>query len=346
MSQFTEDNNINIDYETLKTSVKENKPEKCYVFHGEERYLLERTLESVRTLLCPEGLAGFNYKRFEGKELTVEEIENAVDTFPVFAEKTLIEIHDFDIFNKNVNLQMLNLLSDLPEYVCILFIFGIDEYNPDGRLKTVKDILNHINVVEFAAIQDKDVLLKWIKRHFRDAGKHISSDDAEYLAFITGGYMALMNGEIEKTAAYAKADYVTRQDIDAVVTPALDTVVYKLSDALVNRDNKKALRILDELYQMREAPHKLMFNISMKMRQLLAARVCTEAGQNKTVLTKMCGIKHDFQAQFLMNTAKKTTLKQCKEAVIRCSETALELNNTSDPEARITELVAKLAMKQ
>ena len=334
----------NNNYDALVSALKTNQIEKCYIFHGEERYLSERCLASLRTLLCPDGLDGFNYKRFEGKGLSFDEIEDAVNTFPAFAEKTLIEIHDYDLF-KNDNKQLLiDLLSDLPDFVCLVFIYGTVEYKPDGRQKINKEILNHINVVEFIP-QDQDKLVKWIKRHFLDSGKQISVSDAEYLAFITGGLMATLNGEIEKTAAYAKSDHITRADIDAVVTPALDTVVYKLTDALVDRDNNKALRTLDELLQLREAPHKLMYSISLKMRQLLAARVFIEAGAEKTLFMKICAIRHEFQARTLYSTAGKTTLNKCREAVLMCSDTALELNSTSDPEARITELVTKLALR-
>jgi len=327
------------------TALKSGQPEKCYIFHGEERYLLERCLSNLRTLLCPDGLDGFNYKRYEGRGLTIDEIENAIDTFPMFAERTLIEIHDFDIFKNDSKQIICDLLSDLPDHVCIVFIYSTIEYKPDGRQKINKEILKHVSVVDFV-IQEQDKLVKWIKRHFSDCGKKISTADAEYLAFITGGLMASLNGEIEKTAAYSKHESITRKDIDAVVTPVLDTVAYKLTDALVSRDNQRALRTLDELFQMREAPHKLMYSISLKIRQLLVARICVENKLDKSSLMQMCNIRHDFQAKTLITTANKATLADCRNAVLYCSSTALELNSGTDPESRMIELVTKLAHRQ
>ena len=158
--------------------------------------------------------------------------------------------------------------------------------------------------------------------------------------------MTILNGEIEKAAAYSTQETVTRSDIDAVVTPVLDTVAYKLTDALVSRDNKRALQILDELFQMREVPHKIIYSISLKMRQILAARVCIESNLGRTVLMDICGIRHDFQARTLLSTANKTTLSDCRSAVLFCSETALELNSSAEPESRIIELVTRLATGQ
>jgi len=295
--------------------------------------------------LCPEGLDSFNYKRYEGKGLSVEEIEDAVNTLPAFAERTMIEIHDFDIFKCDEKQRLLDMFSDLPDYTCLVFIYSTVEYKPDGRQKINKDILKYADVVDFV-IQDQDKLVKWIRRHFLDAGKNISAGDAEYLAFITGGSMSTLNGEIEKTAAFSKQENITRADIDAVVTPILDTVAYKLTDALVSRDNKRALQVLDELFQMREAPHKLIYSVSLKMRQLLVARICIEKNLGSTALMDICGIRHEFQARTLISTANKTTLTDCRAAVLFCSETALELNSTTDPESRMVELVTKLALRQ
>ena len=333
----------NDNYISLISAIKSGDTEKLYIFYGEERYLLERSLISLRELLCPGGLDGFNYKRFNEKYLPYEVFEDAVDTMPAFADKTLIEIHDFDIFKSSFKERFSELFADLPDYVCIVFVYNTVEYKPDNRLKVNKDILKHASVVEFA-VQEQDKLVKWIKRHFTDAGKKISTGDAEYLAFITGGLMATLNGEIEKVAAYSKQETVTRKDIDTVVTPVLDAVSYKLTDALVSKNNIRALEILNELFQMREAPHKIMSVISSKMRQLLAARVCIENNNGKNDLMNICNLRHEFQARNLMQTAGKTTLSDCRNAVLHCSETALELNSTGEPESRMIELVTRLAL--
>ena len=333
--------NIN-DYRNFTDSLTSGQIGNFYIFHGEERYLLERSLTELRSALCPEGLDGFNYKRFEGKSFSADELDGAINTLPAFAERTLIEIHDFDIFKSEEKPRLGELFSDLPDYVCIVCIYDVLPYKPDGREKINTEILKHAKVVEFL-IQDQNKLAKWIKRHFADAGKTISAADAEYLAFITGGYMSVLHGEIEKAAAYSRRESVTRADIDAVVTPALDTTVYKLTDALAKRDLASAMRILDELLQVQEAPHKLMFNISLKMRQFLCARICVENGLDKSALMEMCGLRYEFQARTLINTARKTSLLDCCDAVLHCAETALELNSTSDPESRLIELITKLS---
>jgi len=327
-------------YTSLAKAIASGQIDSFYIFHGDERYLLERGLAELRRALCPDGLDGFNYKRFEA--LTPTELEDAINTLPAFAERTLIEVHDFNIFKHEQKERLADIFSDLPDYVCVVFVYSTVEYKPDGRQKLNTAILKNATVLEFT-VQDQDKLIKWISRHFEDSGKCISRTDAEYLAFITGGYMSVLRGEIEKVAAYAKGDTITRGEIDALVTPALDAVAYKLADALAQRSYKQAMLVLDELLRMREAPHKLMFGIALKMRQLLAARVCFENGLGTDAFMEMCGIRFPFQAKMLMDTARKTTLCECRDAVLACGMTAYELNSGSEPESRLTMLVARLA---
>jgi len=329
-------------YRQFVKALKADQIDCFYIFHGEERYLLDRCVTDLRRRLCLDGLDSFNYKRYEGKSISIDELEEAIDTLPSFSDRTLIEIHDFDIF-KSDDLPRLNrVLSDLPEYVCLLLIYDIVQFKPDRRKKDTAEILKHAHVVEFT-VQELGRLVKWIVMHYEDAGKKISGRDAEYLAFITGGFMSSLHSEIEKTAAFSKGDTVTRTDIDAVVTPVLDAVAYKLTDALARHDHVEAMKIMDELFQMKEAPHKLLSTISIKMRQLLVARVCIESNSGKSALVDICGIRHDFQARALMDTARKASLSGCRNAVLMCADTALELNSSSEPEMRLAELVTKLA---
>ena len=354
-------------YERFSASAKTGQFGNLYIFHGEERYLLEHSIAELRRHLCPDGLGGFNYRRFEGRDLRIDDFSDAINTLPVFAERTLIEVHDFDVFkgkrsaaadaetpdppshaksakaddNKEKQ-QLAGLFSDLPDYACVVIIYDTIPYKPDSRVKLDKEILNHAQVVEFS-VQEQAKLTNWIRRRFEAAGKHIDRADAEYLTLITDGYMAALVGEIEKVAAFSDGETISRADIDAVVTPVINAFAYKLTDAILTRKHEEAMRILDELLLMREPAQKIIFSISLKMRQFLAARVCIENKQSKTALMEMCGIRYDFQADTLINTARKTTLAKCCSAVILCAEAAFGLNSAPEPEARLVELVTRLA---
>lgn len=331
------------EYKAFIKAVSDGSPESLYIFHGEEHYLMERYLEKVRELLIPDGLEEFNHRRFEGRSITAAEICDAVDMLPVFSDRTLIEVRDYDIFKANEadRKMLLAAISDIPEYVCLIFIYDTIEFKPDKRLKDSKDFLKHIHEVEFS-LQDSEKIVRWISKHVKDGGKTITAQDAEYLAFITGGQMTTLNTEIEKLCSYAKSNVITREDIDICVIPVTDAVTYKLANAVAEGAYSSAAAILSDLIRMREPAHKILFSLSMTMRQLMWARLALDAGKSTHYLMDTYGIRYDFQAKNLMANAKKLTLQTCRKAVLLCSDAALAINSGSDPEASMAELIASI----
>lgn len=331
------------EYKAFVKAVSDGTLGSLYIFHGEEHYLMERYLEKIRTLLIPDGLEEFNHRRFEGRGLSAAMIGDAIDMLPVFSDRTLIEIHDYDIFKapESERKRLISYLSDIPEYVCLIFIYDTIEFKPDKRLKDSKDILKNAHEVEFA-LQDGEKITRWVYKHVKEGGKAISLSDAEYLSFITGGQMTALNTEIEKLCSYTVSDIITRQDIDACVIPAADAVSYKLANAVADGQYSSAAAILSDLLRMREPAHKILYTLSATMRQLLWARLCLDSGKSVRYLMETFGIKYEFQAKNLMTSAKKLSTDTCRRAVLLCSEAALAMNSGADPEATIAELVAAI----
>ncbi|MGE4484423.1 MAG: DNA polymerase III subunit delta [Oscillospiraceae bacterium] len=337
----------NTAYIELKKAASDGSFKNLYLFFGEERYLLEYYLGQMRKLIVAAGTEEFNHKRLDGKKLDPAELSEAVDALPVFSERTLIEVSDFDIFKcaEPLKEEFLRILSDVPDYICVVFVYDTIEYKPDGRVKINSALKKCFETVEFEKQEQSD-LLNWIGRRFKALGKHIDRKTSEYLAFISGGLMTTLVSEIEKTAAYEKGETITRKSIDAVVTPVLDAVTYKMTDAILQKRFDDAAQMLSDLLRMREAPHRILYSVSMKMRQLLAAKVCAESGKGVSELMRTCGISYEFQARGLMAAERGASFGFCKNAVRLCSKAALSLNSagSAEPEQVMSQLILELSM--
>lgn len=332
-------------YIKLKKDLREGTPETVYVFWGDERYLLSFYLGELRKKILAGGMAEFNHRRFDGRTLSLESLAEAIDTLPVFAERTLIEINDFDVFGgrEEIKLALKQMIDTLPEYVCLVFVYDTIEFKVDGRSKINAEMKKKMSVVEFRQ-QDQSDLLNWIARRFKALDKSIDRPTAEYLAFVSGGLMTPLIGEIEKVSAYNTDRIITRESIDAVVTPVLDAVTYKLTDAILQRRFDDAADILSDLLAMQEPPHKMIYSISLKMRQLLMAKICTENAKSYAYLMEACSIRADWAAKSLMSNAGKVSLSWCRNAVKKCSQTALRMNSeNTDYSELLSQLLVELA---
>ena len=170
-------------YRQFRRELTEGTPRSLYVFHGEEAYLRAYYLDRLRAKLIPEGLESFNEHRFAGKDLTVRALAEAVDALPMMSERTLLVVQDYDLFKapEAERTLMTELLSDLPDYCCLVFVYDTIEYKSDARMKKLTAALTaHGLVVPFRR-QEKGDLIDWIRRRFRALGHSIDTADAEYL---------------------------------------------------------------------------------------------------------------------------------------------------------------------
>lgn len=328
----------------FKADLKNKTPRRLYVFHGEEVYLRQHYLGRLREQLIPSGMEAFNDKTLEGKEVTARDIIAAADCFPMMSEHTLVVVRDYDLFkageaDRNA---LMDYFADLPEYLCLVFVYDLIPYKPDARTKLAAALKEHGLVVGFPRQEQSD-LVDWIVRRFKAAGKDIDSESCKYLIFLCGDLMHNLASEIGKIAAYAKAARVTRSDIDAVATPQLDAVVFQLTDALGARQYDKALGILADLLHMQESSQMLLATLGKYLRQLYAARVALEERRTADDVAGLWKL-HPYVASKLMAAAHKVTLPWCRMALRRVAETDVAMKTSGgDDAAALTQLVLSLA---
>ncbi len=331
-------------YQKLKKDLSGKQPGQLYIFHGEETYLRDHYLGRLRELLLSGGMGEFNLHEIAAKDMSPHALEEAVDCLPMMSERTLIQVVDFDLFKAGEKDReaYIHILSQLPEYCCVVFVYDLIDYKADARTKLAAALKAHGTVVNFIR-QDQGDLVDWVRRRFHALGKEIDSRLALDLIFLCGDLMHNLIGEIEKIAAYAKGPHITRSDIEAVATPQLDAVVFRMTDAIGEGQFDRAMGVLGELFQMQEAPIKIMWSLGRQMRQIYSARLALERGKGTEFVAGLWNLK-PYPADKLVRSAKRFSLPWCRRAVVRCGQVDLAMKSTGqDGKELLTSLMLELA---
>lgn len=329
----------------LKRAIKEGAPKRLYVFYGEEAFLRDDCLARLKEALLPPGLEDFNLHTAQGKECSADWIEQAVDCLPVMSEHTLVVVTDFDLFgqgDKNKE-RLAEILSDLPDYCCLVFVYDLLAYKPAAKDKLAALLKQEGAAVNFQR-QEQKTLAAWICRQFEKAGKAVDSSDAEYLIFLVGDLMHDLSAEIGKIVAYAPNQRVTRGDMDAVAIPKVEAVVYQMTDAMARKDFDKAASVLADLLHSREPAVMILSVMGKYFRQLYTARLFLSAGKGREEFMDVWAMKSGYQADKLLGAARGFSLPWCRYAVRRCAETDILLKNSYGQEGEVlTGLLMELA---
>ena len=91
----------------------------------------------MRKALVPEGFEEFNFHRLEGKGLTAQTLTETVEAMPMMAQRTLVQVVDWDLFKlaEDQRSLVVALLEDLPDYCCLVLVYDQVEYKPNRSYK-------------------------------------------------------------------------------------------------------------------------------------------------------------------------------------------------------------------
>jgi len=326
----------------LKNDIASGNTARFYLFYGEERYLVNFYKEELKKGIVGDNMPEFNLIELSGK-ITADDLSDAIDSYPVMAEKKLVIISDFDIFKADdaTKEKFSEILNDVPDYCCILLVYPAD-FKPDKRLKLYTLMSKVGEVIEFTR-SERAELSAWIEKRFKSLERKIEKQECEYLIFYCGSLMQALIPEIDKIAAYSKSEKITREDIDAVATPNIEAVVFDLTDAIVARKYKKAIELLEKLTMLGEEPIALLALIGRQLRQIYTACLLRAGGGGVSELMKICNLRSEYPARIIMDASRNVKLKWVRDAVILCAQTDTKLKLGAKSEV-LEELIVQLAV--
>lgn len=325
----------------LKKMIREGRFARLYIFFGEETFLLNYYLGQLKRHLVDELTESFNFHKLTQENFDIREFSDAVESLPMMAEHTFVWVDDIDIFklNEDEREKIQQILADIPDYCTVLFSHETQEWKPDARYrKLYQTVTENACVVEFPKQELRD-LIAWVTRHFSANGKKISPDLCSYLIELSGGTMITLSGEISKICAYSGADTIVKEDIDSVVEPIMDALVFQMTDMLAEGKYADALCKLQTLLKMQEKPLAILGAIGNHLRQMSAVRILLDSGESYNKLSSLFPRLPDFVARKLANSCKRFSPRFYKISAELVMEADRKIKTSYDDPGRILEML-------
>ena len=241
-------------YSEVSRELKKDGPQRLYLLHGQEDYLLARFVEELTRACLPDGVDDFSFRELDGASLNMQELSDSVNALPFASERTLTIVRGYDINHCKEGDQkaLERIVSDIPDFATLVFINrGASE--PDGRLKAVKLLRKYARDIDFAE-QSGSALNNWIRRRFDALGKRIEPAACDALVYASGSLMGALVPEIEKIAAGTPGDTVSVADVERLAFRIPETRAFDMTDRLAERDYDGAVKCMSDLITMGEEP--------------------------------------------------------------------------------------------
>ena len=331
-------------YQQFKDIMKSGDWGRLYIFHGEESYLIQSCRSTLRKKLVSGPTEEFNFHPFHAENWDIDEFAAAVDAIPMMAEHSLVEVSDIDLFSMKEadRNQMAAILSDIPDYCTVLFLYDAVAWKPDKRLTKLWGAIDKAGVVLEMDKQPENTLVAWIARELSRAGKTMSDRLIRYLILQTGGSMTVLSAELSKLVCYSDQHELTKNDIDDVVIPVLEAAIFDITKDIGARNFDSALERMRDLLRQDTEPIMIAAVIGRQLRQMYAAKVLSEHGKDAFSLKQLYGIP-DFAAKEVYLQAKGYKKEQLRLGMQLCAETDYAMKTSiSSAETLLQTMVLRL----
>ncbi|WP_029230864.1 DNA polymerase III subunit delta [Butyrivibrio sp. VCB2006] len=296
----------------LNEDIKQGNFKQCYLVYGEEAYLRNQNRDKLVKALAGEGTS-MNFSRYEGDGLNPGEIIDMAETMPFLSDKRVILVENSGFFKGGC--------PELSEYLkspseTTFFIFA--EKEVDKR----KDIYKTVSKTGFEICcdeQDENTLKNWIASKVKSEGKNISPRALAFMIDRVGTDMSNISTELEKLICYClDRDEITEDDIEAVCANWLTNRIFAMTDAIVEKNQKRAINLYYDLLALKEPPAKILALITRQFNLMLQVKEMNENHKDNGSIASAVKLAPFLVGKYI-NWAKGYSKQELMDALELCA---------------------------
>ena len=290
----------------LKKSLDNLKP--VYYICGSDAFLRHKAQQMIidRAIKIKE----LNVTTFTDENTDIFAILTACRSIPMMDEKRVVILNDISV-KKADEIKPLVEYCQKPLSSTILII--IDSQNNSNLHKLEK----YAEVVDCSPL-DMGTLTKLIVTQLKPYNCTINSDALSKLVEYCNFDYTRINNEIIKLGNMLEGNLITSQDVEDNVHREIEYDIYELTKALSIKDGNKAVAVVNQLLERKEAPQMLLMMIVSSFRRMFYAVISKE--NNLTVANKL-GVK-----EYAIKIAKDLGAKFSPAKLIKIIDMGAELD--------------------
>lgn len=263
-----------------------------YLIENPSFPIVQKEIESIITS------RGFSQATRSVYDVSEESLENALedlDTYSLFGSQKVIVIQN--LFSEKEEHQISRLLKyiDNQSEDNLLFL-TVDKI--DSRLALSKKLMKHKNVTY---LKKEVELVPFIKEKL--ASYQIDSESIHLLIEKCQEDVTRIDSECEKLMVYKiDSKKITKEDIETLVIKKLkdsSEVLFALSNALLERDKKKAFKIYKELEEYQLDIHSIIGLLASQLKLVSQIKVLKMDGLTNTEIQAKLKLKSLYQIKKL-----------------------------------------------
>ena len=333
-----------------------------YLFLAPDEFLLGQRLSKLKQALGDPEMASLNIAELDGARSSAADILYHAGTLPFLAERRLVIVRGYlanlesrlgtaKSPNKTAQAEARQILAALADPMVsndLVFIeekldkrraiwrgledlAGLDKLSKDGLL-----------VIEELNAPDARALPAWITNTAKRDGIAIEGRAVHMLAIYVGSDLRRLHLELDKLRSYASGRTITPADVQLLVSDTSEALIWDLTDAIGQRDGRKAMRALYALRRNDANPFYLLTMITRQYRIMIKVKDETaRAPGNEYDIAGRVG-ERPFPVKKAMVQSRNYAFAQLEGILDRLLSSDFAMKTGANPHTELDILVAEL----
>jgi DNA polymerase III subunit delta len=304
--------------------IRQGKLQPVYYLCGEERFLVDRALAAIRTVVfgseSAQAAAAFlAYDMLVAGEVGPVEISHAARTLPMLCKRRLVVVREASALDAEELQALLPYIRDPNPQTCLVLVGE----KPDMRTKAISELDKLGVLVRFDRLRDREIVT-WLRGEAKLLDVAADDDALAVLADSLGNDLGTLHEALERLALYVgPAGRVRVADVEDCVPRVRARSVFELGNAVGRGDLREALLVLARLRDGREEPLGVLAMLARHMRQLWIVRdLKTRApgATTETVLAQRLRIPPFFVRPMIEQARRfpESSLRAALEILLDC----------------------------
>jgi DNA polymerase-3 subunit delta len=322
----------------LEQALKQGQIEPFYYLYGAESFLRDQAARAIAdAALRGTLLREFNDSSFNLYNNDVRDAIAAAEQLPMMSERRVVSLRNFAKL-READEEFLLAYLDRPVETTVMIFVGDDI---DKRKKFGKRLMTGA-AYEFAPLSPKD-LPAWIKAHLKTLNAEIDPEAGRRLIEVVASDLFTLTNELNKLATAAlPSGRITLELVDQLVSRSREHMNWDLTDGIVSRNGRVALKVLREFLDDGVEPVLLTGIIAGTFRRLAMAKELFDRGAQPREIFSEVRVPNWKQSDYL-SMLRRIDATKLRHALQRIAETDLAIKTSkATPRMQIEMLVCEL----
>ncbi|MFH1878735.1 MAG: DNA polymerase III subunit delta [Candidatus Omnitrophota bacterium] len=273
-----------------------------YLITGEDDYIKEAETRKIRDQFLSSGEVDLNYSVFGSAD--IDKIMDSVGTLPFLAEKRVVVVKELQLFTEEAAGTLVSYLEK-KSYNNVLVITASETFRKTKHFTIMSKLMSVIS----ADKPDQGTAKNRIKSFFKKEGIDISSDAVDLIVELKGTDSSLIKLELEKLACFSGGEKIEYAHVEKLVGRSITETVFKLVDAINEKNPGWAFSILNDLYEQKKQPPEIIGYLSWYTRIIQKIKLLQGRGVGHESLSREMGYSPAYTRRLAAQAGKYSVKK-------------------------------------